>query len=56
MNFGPSFLSEAFGKMADKYGREKFFSIIHVKKEGSRNKKLEDLIIKHVDIALSKSK
>ena len=25
MNFGPSFLSEAFGKMAKEYGREKFF-------------------------------
>lgn len=54
MNFGPSFLSEAFGKMAKEYGKEKFYSIIHVKDEGKRNLKLKQLIDKHVDIALSK--
>lgn len=54
MNFGPSFLSEAFGKIAKKYGKEKFFQIIHINNEGTRNKKLLVLIKKHVDIALSK--
>lgn len=54
MNFGPSFLSEAFGKMAKEYGREFFFNIIHIPEEGKRNIKLKNLIIKHVDIALSK--
>lgn len=54
LNFGPSFLSEAFGKMAKKYGKEKFYSIIHINKEGKRNLKLTHLIQKHVDIALSK--
>lgn len=54
MSFGPSFMSEAFGKMAKKYGKEKFYEIIHIKREGSRNQKLQILLEKHVDIALSK--
>ena len=54
MSFGPSFMSEAFGKMAKEYGKEKFYDIIHVKEEGSRNKKLQKLLEKHVDIELSK--
>jgi hypothetical protein len=56
LNFGPSFLSEAFGKMAIKFGEKRFYEIIHVSNEGNRNKKLKELIIKHVDIALKKSK
>lgn len=55
MAFGPSFLSEAFGKMAKKEGKEKFFNIIHIKNDQHRrNLKLKEAIIKHVDIALSK--
>lgn len=55
MAFGPSFLSEAFGKMAKEKGREVFFNIIHIKDDNHRrNLKLKESIIKHVDIALSK--
>ncbi|PNV83480.1 MAG: hypothetical protein C0627_05130 [Sulfurimonas sp.] len=56
LNFGPSFLSEAFGKIAIKFGEKRFYEIIHVSDKGNRNKKLKELIIKHVTIALSKSK
>lgn len=56
MSFGPSFLSEAFGKMAkDKdVGMDKFFQIIHVKQDGIKNKNFEELLHKYVKIALSK--
>ena len=55
MNFGPSFLSEAFGKMAKDIGsEEKFFNIIHVKNNSDKNKHFEDLLHKYVKIALSK--
>tara|TARA_R110001632_G_scaffold232966_1_gene375687 strand:+ start:1958 stop:2275 length:318 start_codon:yes stop_codon:yes gene_type:complete len=49
MNFGPSFLSEAFGKMAKYIGsEEKFFNIIHVKNNSDKNKHFEDLLHKYV--------
>lgn len=54
MSFGPSFLSEAFGKMAKEVGEEKFFSIIHVKQSGDKNKHFEELLHKYVKIAFSK--
>jgi len=55
MNFGPSFLSEAFGKMAKDIGsEEKFFSIIHVRNNSDKNKHFKELLHKYVKIALSK--
>ena len=55
MSFGPSFLSEAFGKMAKKLGSEdEFFKIIHVKQDTAKNKHFEELLHKYVQIALSK--
>lgn len=55
MSFGPSFLSEAFGKMAKDVGSEEvFFNIIRVKQDGEKNKHFEELLHKYVKIALSK--
>ncbi len=55
MTFGPSFLSEAFGKMAKVVGSEKeFFDIVHVKNNSEKNKHFEELLHKYVKIALSK--
>lgn len=54
LSFGPSFMSEAFGKIAKDYGKDIFYKLIHVKQEGNKNNKFESLIKKHVDIALSK--
>lgn len=55
MSFGPSFLSEAFGKMAKDLGSaDKFFKIIHVKHNSEKNKHFEELLHKYVKIALSK--
>ena len=53
--FGPSFLSEAFGKMAIAVGKEKFYSIVHFKQDTEKNKRFADLVKKYVDIALSKN-
>lgn len=54
MSFGPSFLSEAFGKVAKEVGETKFFNIIHVKQSGQKNKHFEELLHKYVQIAFSK--
>ena len=54
LSFGPSFLSESFGKIVREYGKEKFYEIVHISETNEKNRKFKDLVEKYIDIALSK--
>lgn len=56
LNFGPSFLSESFGKIAVKHGKQKFYSLIKFKDDNESNKRFKIKVAQYVDNALKKSK
>lgn len=49
LSFGPSFLSEAFGQIAMKYGFNKFHEIVKVKNDTEKGKFFEKKMNEYVD-------
>jgi len=52
--FGPSFLSEAFGGVAVKYGLSKFNEIVHVKEDTEKNRRFKEKMMDYVKMELAK--
>jgi hypothetical protein len=53
LSFGPSFLSEAFGQIALKYGYKKFHEIIKVKNDTDKGRFFEKKMNEYVDRELN---
>lgn len=54
LSFGPSFLSESFGKIAENIGEEEFYKIIHFKEDSDINKLFKRKVQEHVKRAIEK--
>ena len=54
LSFGPSFLSESFGKIAEDVGEEEFYKIIHFKEDSDINKLFKRKVQEHVKRAIEK--
>lgn len=55
LSFGPSFLSESFGKVAVQNGKQRFYSLIKFKDDNESNKRFKIKVEKYVDNALKKA-
>lgn len=55
LTFGPSFLSESFGKTAVKIGKKKFFELVKFKDSDEENKRFKKKVEQYVDNALKKA-
>lgn len=55
LTFGPSFLSESFGKVAIEHGKKIFFEFIKFKDTDESGKRFKNKVEKYVDNALRKA-
>jgi len=53
LSFGPSFLSEAFGVTAKKYGLDKFNQIVKVKIDTEKGKRFQKKMMEYVEDELN---
>ncbi len=55
LSFGPSFMSEAFGKCAEQYTKKRLFEIVRVpENDDPRNKRFKELLKEYADRATKK--